>query len=867
MVSPARDVTEMRVLNLAADEATSTRVQYRSQAGGSSAGVAEAQEGDAPVEEAAQTEAQRDDELDAWLRRLGATRVRGARFMLEVFKDDAAKKSAFETMNESGGWLIQQLCGLVEDSVQRGELDAPRWLLRLLYRPTGRSTDGTKIPPFTPETRRFDPSLAWSRSTDVARRTALEAEYAAADTAGVSVRQLLRRYVIPPAAFEPDPEAAARHARHVAFYDTPFLGGALAEIKSKIREHEEAIVAKQMDPYARSFALYQSSGMGKSRLLYELCATETDGVNVLQPGSDMPIAGLSISLAQPTSTCIPAGDELKSVRASLSGSTAKRSSEARVGIFVRFFDAVLRVVMERFGSLRTSAARDKFASLSRGRQIGRDAFLRAIDEEFCSNAHSKGRLSRGEQLAELRQLALRLDLPADTYFVLGIDELSALTSTSGATDPCASLVNDVLRAWPRSERFWLLLADSNSALRLAIPTYDSSGRCQLPAAEWLTPFVNFPVHVAYRAYVEDKKSTPLAERSLAELLRFDVACLFGRPLWAMLPDSLPPLVECQQFVETKLLNGQLKYLEDVHERRAQTLVLLSHRVVLPAMLQNRTTTQEHEIQHCMRVVCKVDVATGERDQASQAAGLSIESGFPREPVLASAARRILALRDPACHGWEVACAALRSVCCNPATIDIGQAGELAAQIVTSIAYDRVLEPRRDELCGASDPADKGAWQEDSIITVHEFVSSLLGPEVASQLDDRLGACLMHFSRWFSLDKRCSSPSQQLLKTASITGIAYKGAAGQADWDLGESGAEHDERAAWPALAGLLPRRICSGLDGAMLLADALSSSHPGVDRPATRHRSPLRPPVHRNLRAGQESRKGQPADLQMVFRC
>ena len=67
----------------------------RSQAGGSSAGVAEAQEGDAPVEEAAQTEAQRDDELDAWLRRLGATRVRGARFMLEVFKDDAAKKSAF----------------------------------------------------------------------------------------------------------------------------------------------------------------------------------------------------------------------------------------------------------------------------------------------------------------------------------------------------------------------------------------------------------------------------------------------------------------------------------------------------------------------------------------------------------------------------------------------------------------------------------------------------------------------------------------------------------------------------------------------------------------------------------------------------
>jgi len=190
------------------------------------------------------------------------------------------------------------------------------------------------------------------------------------------------------------------------------------------------------------------------------------------------------------------------------------------------------------------------------------------------------------------------------------------------------------------------------------------------------------------------------------------------------------------------------------------------------------------------------------------------------------------------------------------SITNGVARELASQIITSIAYDRVLEPRRNELCGASAAADKGAWQEDSFITVREFVSSLLGPEVASQLDDRMGACLMHFSRWLSLDELSTSPPQNLLQLAFITGCAYQGAAGYEDWDLSECGAGHDERCMAGACRSSPAPRLLR-LDCATPLADVLSPSHSGVDRPATRHRSPLRPPVHRDLRANQIPQSGQ----------
>ncbi|PWN95137.1 hypothetical protein FA09DRAFT_151629 [Tilletiopsis washingtonensis] len=783
--------------------------------------------------------------------------------MLEVFKDDAAKKSAFEMMNESGVSLIRELCELVEGSVYRGELDAPRWLLSLLYSPTGRSTDGSKTPSFTPETRRFESSLAWSRSTDVARRTALEAEYAAADPADFGTHMLLRRYVLPPAAFEPDRKAAARHARHVAFYDAPFLGGALVKIKSKIREHEESIIAKSLShPAVRCFQLYQSSGMGKSRLLHELCASATDSVSE-------PIVGFNISLALPTSSSMPAGDELKLLRSKVSFKS--RPCDRRVCLLL-FFCAFFEIVAEQFGSLESLQARSRFAELSErtstaemlpseyeAAQSKRRDFLRAVDARF-HDLWMLNELFSPEKLYDaLRSATRRIMLPPRAYFVLGLDELSALVPGASSAEFTA-LILDVLRAWsPAAERIWLLFADSLGSAPAATPGFVWSNFTRHGVRSFV-PFVDFPLHPSFRTFAGDR---PLSQRSLAELSSFEVACSIGRPLWATLPHSSASLDDCLRLAEAKLTNGELMLWPGSTVGWAQMTVLLSQRVVLPQWLRFKEAAdkiEEQEIRHHMRVVYDFE-------QVSEEADYRFTSGFPEEPILASAARRILALRHPESVVWAAACATLRRLCCHMVSITNGVARELASQIITSIAYDRVLEPRRDELCGASDPADKGAWQEDSIITVHEFVSSLLGPEVASQLDDRLGACLMHFSRWFSLDKRCSSPSQQLLKAAFITGIAYKGAAGQADWDLGESGAEHDERAAWPALAGLLPRRICSGLDGAMLLADALSSSHPGVDRPATRHRSPLRPPVHRNLRAGQESRKGQPADLQMVFRC
>jgi hypothetical protein len=56
-----------------------------------------------------------------------------------------------------------------------------------------------------------------------------------------------------------------------AAYRTPFLGNTAADFVNSLRKTDEEIHLGKLPIYARAISVLQSSGMGKSRLLTEVC--------------------------------------------------------------------------------------------------------------------------------------------------------------------------------------------------------------------------------------------------------------------------------------------------------------------------------------------------------------------------------------------------------------------------------------------------------------------------------------------------------------------------------------------------------------------------------------------------------------------
>ena len=674
-------------------------------------------------------------------------------------------------------FVVTGICDLIEDQWKTSSQLPPQQFLRMLY------TSPSVTDPVQPSEDIRRPFLLMEKfmALEIADRDALMRISHTRELIQALVHQEADPVALP---LVPHP---MYNGLIRSFYRDPYSGSAVDMFKRYLNEKENSIQSGEKALYGRSSVIVQSSGMGKSRMILELgnshdhyvfafCLRrlDTQGGNGFPPG-DINIRTLLINAPRPAT-------QLRYLYA----------------CFMRAYFVSAIEYLDPVPDFKPSQKpRHKlWQNLSTPDWTGSEPELQprlqdwtvSVRQQFLANIieQTNRYLEWGQPYtavlyrAKVAAEGLAELLPTDAFFVVAMDEASQLHHglKDQQSEPDSASIC-IRRFWMElaQPRFWLVLVDTNSAIESLAPSVETSHRINIGKLESVDPFIHFPPHVLLKPPEKEPKAilqqTPLQHADLKYLVRV------GRPLWHSQDITCDNQIG---HVQIKIMStNQLTE----HNICDAMLALLAQRVILQFRSDDPAIRPfvERQIQRHLRRVLEYERKP-----------VRLITDTLTEPIPSLVAGALLResreADDEVGISWGNAVARLRQANSKAqAPLDVGACGELTAQIILCMAFDRA--DRADTRAVADHDPRTTRLVGQTFVSVRSFLESLVGKaalsgSIGEYLVAQLGHGYIRFTRFREMP--AGTPLQPAITEADVFkawhwGVAWVGRPTQPAWDL------------------------------------------------------------------------------------
>ncbi|KAF8538630.1 hypothetical protein BDD12DRAFT_139219 [Trichophaea hybrida] len=502
-------------------------------------------------------------------------------------------------------------------------------------------------------------------------------------------------------------------------WNDDYQGEALAGLMKTICGYEERWNTRERF-YSKCINIFQSSGMGKSRLCNELGKHWLQCSFVLRKAGEngYPSGDPEIYKFLMDETIISNTAKILSLYAAVGEMGQKWTDDKRAACPDITLDALIRLWHQIL------------------QPVDRGGKMSPLPEEQGLETRSKERMEMYKQLVlRARELCTELSQRWHSTYYNGAFDEAVIESDEGLRrlfyvpicklietyemrpfvlvfDEAANL-NDRLLYWLRRLPMafyrlplWSLFLSTNNKIDKLFPQSqnDPSERLSGGALRRLDPILGLPVDVEETTRMVNLE-TRIQElrKSMSEFQTPQHVCMFGRPLWKVHGESYQKAV---RFAQRKLLPGTYSPASN-----DQAFALLANRINLdPIVGPSSVELVRNAVNSHLRVVLYIDEKLG-----------IMQTLTPSEPLVSDAATEVLMARSEAQddfpRNWVSCIEGVAKNLLSTRIVDAGSHGELYARLVLILARDFTLSsipPTRLGICTWTRP-----------IKVLEFLHTLI----------------------------------------------------------------------------------------------------------------------------------------------
>ena len=580
-----------------------------------------------------------------------------------------------------------------------------------------------------------------------------------------------------------------------SFYHTKYKGPAATEFLAHLNKYEQLITVAPMQYYGRSAMIIQSSGTGKSRMVHELGFMGAFSISLCLRRFDIE-ARNGFPFRDPEVEDFLVQEEQKVV-------TSDRASLLYASYFEAFFFHATEY-LQRYPQVtdklsawqelsdpppKTPVDADHVDGLQKWRRSVRAPFLAAVTQRandvfqrLINTPDVTTEAATKVAIAEARAAANGLgQLVPDYKFIVAIDEASRLMrGVFGSKHLSADFTAVKMRqVWLLINQplFWLLMMDTNSSLHHLAPQVEGSGRIQRSELSSVPPFTEFPPHVlAPEAQIAFDTSVVL-DMSPLQHADFENLKYFGRPLWSSLTIDQDAHLTLAITKVTGPRPGR-----DIELVCQQALGLLCQRleIRLDSRHAKARAKVEAQIHSHLRYIWEYS------EDRSQVKTLTLTEPVP-SLAAASVLRGIIQPTDEWQVCWTNAIKRLQQLNSDRiGLINVGDGGELVAQIILCMAVDRASN---DDIKHKADMnPDTSQMVGQTFKSFRSFMASLVGESALDNIDGRkllesIGHGYVRFSRIMVAETAPLEITEGCLYEAWLRGVVWQGNLNQPDWDF------------------------------------------------------------------------------------